>query len=176
MSQFLNTAKPKPITFAMLIFSLVSASILTVMFIHSEGNYAFAQKDILRTTEIKVKFDVLVERGDDQNIRVKVNDVGTGDPVSGSIVQITIYFPGGAPIRQFSLLSDKDGEASLKLPIDDNAALGEYGMDLQTDAIGYFDSFLPSRVSFAVMSEVDNDISLKDYKHTSQTISKSKSK
>jgi hypothetical protein len=177
MSQFLNTAIPKPISYAMLIFSLVSASILTVMFIHSEGNYAFAsQTNIQRTTEIKVKFDVLVERGDDQNIRVKVNDVGTGDAVSGAIVQITIYFPGGAPIRQFTLLSDKDGEASLKLPIDDDAALGEYGMDLQTDALGYYDSFLPAQVSFAVMSEVDNDVSLKDYKHTSQTISKSKSK
>ena len=105
----------------MQIFSLVSVSILAaVIFTPSEGNYAFAQTEILRTTELKVKFDVLVERGNDQNIRVKVNDVGSGDPVSGATVTITVYFPGGAPIRQFTLLSDNDGEASLKLPIDEN--------------------------------------------------------
>jgi hypothetical protein len=171
LSHFLNTARPKPISCVMLIFSLVSVAILATMFVHCEGEYAFAQTEILRTTELKVKFDVLVERGDDQNIRLKVNDVGTSDPVSGATVSITVYFPGGAPIRQFTLLSDKDGEVSLKLPVDDNAALGEYGIDLDVVALGYYDSFLPDTVFFAVMSEVDNDISLKDYKHTSQTIS-----
>lgn len=124
MSHFLNTARPKPVSSVMLIFSLVSVSILAaVIFTSSEGYYAFAQTEIQRTTELKVKFDVLVERGNDQNIRVKVNDVGSGDPVSGATVTITIYFPGGAPIRQFTLLSDNDGKASLKLPIDENARL-----------------------------------------------------
>jgi hypothetical protein len=131
----------------MLIFSLVSVSILAaVIFTSSEGYYAFAQTEIQRTTELKVKFDVLVEKGNDQNIRVKVNDVGSGDPVSGATVTITIYFPGGAPIRQFTLLSDNDGKASLKLPIDENAALGEYGIDLDVVALGYYDSFLPNQV------------------------------
>jgi hypothetical protein len=162
----------KPVSYVILIFSLVSVSILgTVIFIQSEENYTFAQTEILRTTELKVKFDVLVERGNDQNIRVKVNDVGSGDPVSGATVTMTIYFPGGAPIRQFTLLSDEDGKASLKLPIDEDAALGEYGIDLDVVATGYYDSFLPNQVFFAVMSDVDEDVSLDDYKDTSQTIS-----
>jgi len=156
----------------MLIFSLVSVSILAaVIFTRSEGYYAFAQTEIQRTTELKVKFDVLVERGNDQKIRVKVSDVGSGDPVSGATVSMTIYFPGGAPIRQFTLLSDKDGEASLKLPIDENAALGEYGIDLGVVALGYYDSLLPVQVFFAVMSDVEEDVSLEDYKDTTQTIS-----
>jgi hypothetical protein len=156
----------------MLIFSLVSVSILAaVIFTSSEGYYAFAQTEIQRTTELKVKFDVLVEKGNDQNIRVKVNDVGSGDPVSGATVTITIYFPGGAPIRQFTLLSDNDGKASLKLPIDENAALGEYGIDLGVVALGYYDSLLPVPVFFAVMSDVEEDVSLEDYKDTTQTIS-----
>jgi hypothetical protein len=155
----------------MLIFSLVSVSILAAASFTYSGNYAFAQTEIQRTTELKVKFDVLVERGNDQNIRVEVNDVGSGDPVSGATVTITVYFPGGAPIRQFTLLSDTDGEASLKLPIDENAALGEYGIDLDVVALGYYDSFLPAQVFFAVMSDVDEDVSLEDYKDTTQTIS-----
>ena len=60
-----------------------------------KGNYAFAQTSILRTTELKVNFEKLVETGSDQNIRVKVKDLGSGDPVSSATVTITIYFPGG---------------------------------------------------------------------------------
>jgi uncharacterized protein YfaS (alpha-2-macroglobulin family) len=97
--------------------------------------------------------------------------VGSGDPIPGATVMMTVYFPGGAPIRQFTLLSDTDGEASLKLPIDDNAALGDYGIDLDVVASGYYDSFLPVRVFFAVMSDVDKDVSLEDYSDTTQTIS-----
>ena len=172
MSHFLNSARTKSASSVMLIFSLVSVSILSAAsFTYSEGNHAFAQTEIQRTTELKVKFDVLVERGNDQNIRVKVNDVGSGDPVSGATVTITVYFPGGAPIRQFTLLSDTDGKASLKLPIDENAALGEYGIDLDVVALGYYDSFLPNQVFFAVMSDVDEDVSLEDYKDTTGTIS-----
>jgi hypothetical protein len=170
LSRLLNTTRPKPVSSVMLIFSLISVSILVAV-TYSERNHAFAQTEILRTTELKVKFDVLVERGNEQKIRVKVTDQGSGDPVSGATVTLTIYFPGGAPIRQFTLLSDTDGEASLKLPIDENAALGEYGIDLGVVALGYYDSFLPVPVFFAVMSDVEEDVSLEDYKDTTQTIS-----
>lgn len=172
LSHFLNSTRPKPVSSFMLIFSLVSVSILgAAISTHSGGNYAFAQTEILKTTELKLKFDVLVERGNDQNIRVRVNEVGSGDPIPGATVMMTIYFPGGAPIRQFTLLSDTDGEASLKLPIDENAALGGYGIYLDVVASGYYDSFLPYRVFFAVMSDVDEDVSLEDYSDTTQTIS-----
>jgi hypothetical protein len=174
LSNFLNTVRPKSghlTTFSiMLVFSLVSASILVVMCILTEGNYASAETSILRTTELKVNFEKIVERGSDQNIRIKVNDLGSGDPVSGATVTITIYYPAGAPIRQFMLLSDKNGEASLTLPIDKNAALGQYGIDVIVTAVGYFDSLLGT-VLFAVNSDVDEDVSLKDYKHSSHTIS-----
>ena len=43
-------------------------------------------------------------------------------------------------IRQFTLLTDKDGEASLTLPIDKNAALGSMEIDILVTALGYFDS------------------------------------
>ena len=110
-----------PVSFLILIFSLVSVPLTATMYTQSKGNYAFAQTTILRTTELKVNFHKLVETGSDQNIRVTVKDVGSGDPVSSATVKITIYFPGGSIIRQFTLLTDKDGEASLKLPIDKNA-------------------------------------------------------
>jgi hypothetical protein len=172
LSHFLNCTRPKPVSSVIRIFSLVSVSILgAAIFTHSGGNYAYAQTEILSTTELKVKFDVLVERGNNQNIHVKVIEVGGDDPISGATVRVTIYLPGGAPIRQFTLLSDTDGEASLKLPIDENAALGEYGIDLDVVASGYYGSFLPYRVFFAVMSDVDEDVSLEDYTSTTQTIS-----
>ena len=156
---------------AMLVFSLISVPILAVMGSQfNNGNYAFAQSSILRTTEIKVNFLKLVEAGSNQNIRVSVRDVGTGDPVSSATVRITIYFPSGAPIRVFSLLSDKNGQASLTLPIDRNAALGQYGLDVLVTALGYMDTAVGTN-NFAVNSQVDQNVSLNDYKHTSHTLS-----
>ena len=161
--------KQKPILFGVTSVMLI-LSILAVTGTQSKGNYAFAQTSILRTTELKVDFKKLVEAGSKQNIRVSVRDSGTGDPVSGAVIRITIYFPGGAPIRQFSLLTNKNGQASLTLPIDKNAALGQYGIDVLASALGYFDSAVGT-LAFAVMSHVDQNVSLDDYKHTSHTLS-----
>jgi hypothetical protein len=162
----------KPVLFfvssAILILS-VSISMLAVMGVNPIANYAFGQTSIVRTLELKANFKTLVEAGSDQNIRVMVTDQATGDPVSSAVVRITIYFPGGAPIRQFSLLTSEDGKASLKLPIDENAALGQYGLDVLVSALGYFDSAFGT-VSWAVMSDVDQDVDLDDYEHTSHTI------
>jgi uncharacterized protein YfaS (alpha-2-macroglobulin family) len=83
---------------------------------------------------------------------------------------MTIYFPGGTPIRQFTLLTDTNGKASLTLPIADNAALGQYGIDVLVSALGYFDAAVGT-VNFDVMSQVDHNDSLSDYKHTSTTLS-----
>ena len=165
-------SKPLPLSVysAMLIFSLVSVPALAVMDTLPKGNYAFAQTSILRTTELKVDFKNLVESGSNQNIRVQVRDLGTGDPISSATVRVTIYFPGGAPIRQFTLLTDTNGKASLTLPIADNAALGQYGIDVLVSALGYFDSAIGT-VNFAVNSDVTQNVDLSDYKHESHTLS-----
>jgi hypothetical protein len=160
----------KSVYSGILIFSLVSVPALAVMNILPKGNYAFAQTSILRTTEIKLDFNNLVERGNNQNIRVQVKDLGTGDPVSSATVRITVYFPGGAPIRQFTLLTDTNGKASLTLPIAKNAALGQYGLDVLVSALGYFDSAVGT-VNFAVNSDVNNNVDLHDYKHSRHTLS-----
>lgn len=165
----LRHIKQKPILFSATSLMLI-LSILSIVGAQSKGNYAFAQASIQRTTELKVNFKKLVQAGNDQNIRVTVTDVGTGKPVSSAVVRLTIYFPGGAPIRQFTLLSDKNGQASLTLPIDKNAALGQYGIDVLVGALGYFDSAVGT-IAFAVMSKVGQDVSLQDYKHTSHTLS-----
>ena len=162
----------KPVLFSIcsviMIFS-VSISILEVIGVQSLGSSAFAQTSIQRTTELKVNFKKLVEAGSDQNVRVTVSDLGSGDPVSSAAVRITVYFPGGAPIRQFTLLTNEDGKASLTLPIDRDAPLGQYGLDVLAGALGYFDSAVGT-VAFAVNSAVDQDVDLNDYKHTSHTI------
>ena len=136
----------------------------------SKGNYAIAQTIILKTTELKVNFDKLVEAGTDQSIRLTVKDVRSGDPISDATVKISIYFPSGAPIRQFMLLTNEGGKASLTLPIDKKVALGLYGIDVIVSALGYFDSSVGT-IYFAVNSVVDQNVSLDDYTHTSHTIS-----
>jgi hypothetical protein len=174
LPNFAKSERSKPLSLsvysAMLIFSLVSVPALAVMDTLPKGNYAFAQTSILRTTELKVDFKNLVESGSNQNIRVQVHDLGTGDPISSATVRLTIYFPGGAPIRQFTLLSDTNGKASLTLPIADNAALGQYGIDVLVSALGYFDSAIGT-VNFAVNSDVTQNVDLSDYKHQSHTLS-----
>jgi MG2 domain len=151
----------------MLLLSVVSISILAVMDIQSRGNYAFAQT--VRTTELKVNFKKIVESGSTQNIRTLIRDQGTGLPISGSNVRLTIYYPGGAPIRQFNLLSDANGLASLSLPISRNAPLGQYGMDVFVSTTGYLDTNFGT-VNWAVMSHA-KDTSLHDYTHAANTIS-----
>ena len=174
LSYFVRHEGLKPVLFSLssmiLIFSLVSISVLVDMGTQLKGNYAFAQTSIQRTTELKVDFKKLVEAGSNQNIRVTVKDAATGDPVSSVTVRITIYFPGGAPIRVFSLLTSKNGVASLTLPVDRNAALGQYGIDVLANALGYFDSTVGT-VNFAVNSQVDQNVNLHDYTHTSHTLS-----
>ena len=174
LPNFAKSERSKPLSLsvysAMLIFSLVSVPALAVMDTLPKGNYAFAQTSILRTTELKMDFKNLVESGSNQNIRVQVHDLGTGDPISSATVRVTIYFPGGAPIRQFTLLTDTNGKASLTLPIADNAALGQYGIDVLVSALGYFDSAVGT-VNFAVNSDVTQNVDLSDYKHESHTLS-----
>jgi len=154
-TNFLKCERPKPmflsVSSAILIFSLVAISILMVMDTLSKVNYAFAQTSFLRTTELKVDLKKLVGVGSDQNIRVSLSDIGTGDPISSASIRMTINFPGGASIRQFMLLTDRNGHASLTLPIARNAALGQYGVDVSASALGYFDS--GSTVNFAVNSK-----------------------
>lgn len=174
LSNFLRCEGLKPILFSVssvtLIFSLVSISMLAIMGIQSKGNYAFAQTSIQRTTELKVDFKKLVEAGSNQNIRITLKDAASGDPVSSATLRITIYFPGAAPIRVFTLLSSKNGEASLTLPIDRNAALGQYGIDVLASALGYFETAVGT-VNFAVNSQVDQNVDLHDYTHAKHTIS-----
>ena len=155
------------VSFSLLLFSVVAISMLTVMDTQSKGNYAFAQT--VRTTEIKVNFKKVVEAGSNQQIRVLVRDQATHLPVSGAIVRLTIYFPGGAPIRQFNLLTDRNGFASLTLPISSNAPLGTYGLDVLASSVGFQDTSFGT-VNFAVLSHVKEVVNLQDYKHASRTI------
>jgi hypothetical protein len=152
----------------LLLFSIVSISILAVMDIQSRGNFALAQT--VRTTELKVNFKKIVESGDTQNIRVFVRDQGTGLPISSAVVRITIYYPGGAPIRQFNLLSNANGFASLSLPISRDAPLGAYGMDVFVTTVGYLDTNFGT-VSWAVQSHAKESVNLHDYSHAANRIS-----
>jgi hypothetical protein len=153
---------------AVLLFSIVSISILAVNGIQSKGNFAFAQT--VRTTELKVNFKKIVESGGTQNIRTSLRDEGTGLPVSAAVMRITIYYPGGAPIRQFNLLTDANGLASLSLPVNRNAPLGQYGMDVLATTTGYLDTSFGT-VNWAVQSHAKDSVSLHDYTHASNTIS-----
>ena len=153
---------------ALLVFSVFTVSMLTIMSIDSNINYAYAQT--IRALELKVNFDKLVEQGDTQRVRLSLRDMESGLPVSTATVRMTVYFPGGVPIRQFNLLTDKDGIASLSLPISQNAPLGSYGLDVLAGAPGFFDTSLTSTQTFAVMSSVKQNVDAEDYSHASSHI------
>jgi hypothetical protein len=150
------------------VFSIFAASMLTIMSIDSNANYAYAQT--IRALELKVNFKKLVEAGSTQNVRLSLRDMESGLPVSTATVRMTVYFPGGVPIRQFNLLTDKDGFASLSLPISNNAPLGSYGLDILAGAPGFFDTSLSSTQTFAVMSSVKQNVDAGDYSHASSHI------
>jgi hypothetical protein len=149
-----------------ILFALVMAPII------ANENTAFAQTTVsnIRTMELKANFKKIVEVGSDQIVRITVRDQGSGQPISTANVRITVYYPGGAPLRVFNLLTGSDGMASLSLPISKNAPLGQYAMDVYVTATGYADTSFGT-VNFAVMSHAKEVISLHHYKHASSTIS-----
>lgn len=153
---------------ALLVFSIFAVSILTIRSIDSNANYAYAQT--IRALEMKVNFDKLVEAGDTQHIRVSVRDMESGLPVSTATVRMTVYFPGGVPIRQFNLLTDTDGIALMSLPISKNAPLGSYGLDVLAGSPGFFDTSLTSTQTFAVLSSLKQNVDAEDYSHASSHI------
>jgi hypothetical protein len=149
-----------------LLFALILVPII------ANENPAFAQTVVsaVRTMELKANFDKIVEAGGDQNIRITVRDQASGQPISTANVRFTVYYPGGAPLRVFNLLTGRDGVASLTLPTSENAPLGQYGLDVYVTATGYADTSFGT-VNFGVFAHAKEVISLHDYKHASRTIS-----
>ena len=148
---------------ALIVFSVFAVSMIVIISIDSNANYAHAQT--IRALELKVNFKKLVEAGSTQNVRLSLRDMESGLPVSTATVRMTVFFPGGVPIRQFNLLTDSDGIASMSLPISNNAPLGSYGLDVLAGAPGFFDTSLSSTQTFAVMSEVKQNVDADDYSH-----------
>ncbi|MBV9177546.1 MAG: hypothetical protein JO297_10960 [Nitrososphaeraceae archaeon] len=144
---FIKYGRIKPLLLStssmlMLIFSVIAIYVF-------QPSYA----EVARTTEVKVQLNKLIEQGDRQIIRVSVRDQATGLPVSGATVRLIITYPGGTTVRQFNLITDANGLASLTLPISNNAPTGVYALDALVTAIGYFDSPF-NTISFTVMSHV----------------------
>jgi hypothetical protein len=148
---------------ALIVFSVFAVTVIVIMTIDSNANYAHAQT--IRALELKVNFKKLVEVGSTQNVRLSLRDMESGLPVSTATVRMTVFFPGGVPIRQFNLLTDSDGIASMSLPISNNAPLGSYGLDVLAGAPGFFDTSLSSTQTFAVMSNVEQNVDADDYSH-----------
>jgi hypothetical protein len=142
----------------LLLFSVVAISLVTIMdATQSKENHLFqtSYAQTLRTMEVKLQFDKLVETGHTENIHVFVRDQATGLPISGANVRLTVTYVGGTPVRQFNPLTDANGLASLSLPISSNAITGSYALDTTvTSATGYQDTSIGT-VDFAVMSHVN---------------------
>ena len=117
----------------------------------------------LRLMEVKLQFKKLVQAGHTEIIRLVARDQATGLPISGGNARFTVTYPTGTPVRQFNLLTDASGTATLSLPIDKNAELGSYALDTAvTAAAGYQDTTIGT-VDFAVMSHVNEIVPLHDY-------------
>jgi hypothetical protein len=152
--------------------SVVILFAIVLVPIIANQNTVFAQTVVsnIRTMELKANFKKIVEVGSNQVVRVTVRDQGSGQPISTANVRITVYYPGGAPLRVFNLLTGSDGMASLTLPISKNAPLGQYALDVYVTATGYADTSFGT-VNFAVMSDAKEVLGLNHYKHASSTIS-----
>lgn len=123
-------------------------------------NAGYAQT--LRLMEVKLQFKKIVQAGNTQIIRLFVRDQATGAAISGGNARFTVTYPTGTPVRQFNLLTDASGTATLSLPIDKNAELGSYALDTTVvNTAGYQDATIGT-VNFAVMSHATS-ASLQDY-------------
>jgi len=104
----------------------------------SEIDYKYAYAQVVRTLEAQLKLSKsVIQAGKSEIATVTVKDQQSGKPVSGVQIQISLAYAGGAIVRQFNVISDNNGKASVEIPINKHALSGSYTVSLAVSATGY---------------------------------------
>ncbi len=156
---------------SIIIFAIFSMAISTASEVNfnQKAVFQYTYAQVVRTLETTLKLDKsVIQAGQTQKVSVLVRDQQSGEPISGATVQLNLAYAGGSIIRQFMVITDTNGRASISIPIDKKAENGTYGVTASVSATGYAGAGGFS-LNFAVASaNVDKGYnSHNDYHHNS---------
>ena len=92
------------------------------------------------TTTMSVLFDILnnpVSRGSDQNITITVSDAASNESIPGATIAGKLLYPGDNYVKDFSGITDPNGQFVYHWTIGENGDAGELTIEAQIVASGY---------------------------------------
>ena len=92
------------------------------------------------TKTMSVIFDILnnpVSRGSDQNITITVSDAASNESIPGATITGKLLYPGDNYVKDFSGITDPNGQFVYHWTIGENGDAGELTIEAQIVASGY---------------------------------------
>ena len=92
------------------------------------------------TKNMSVIFDILnnpVSRGSDQNITITVSDAASNESIPGATIAGKLLYPGDNYVKDFSGITDPNGQFVYHWTIGENGDAGELTIEAQIVASGY---------------------------------------
>ena len=92
------------------------------------------------TKNMSVIFDILnnpVSRGSDQNITITVSDAASNESIPGATITGKLLYPGDNYVKDFSGITDPNGQFVYHWTIGENGDAGELTIEAQIVASGY---------------------------------------
>jgi 5-hydroxyisourate hydrolase-like protein (transthyretin family) len=116
----------------------MAMSTASQMNINQNSLFQYSYAQVVRTLETTLKIDkAVIQEGQTLKVSVLVRDQQSGQPISGATVQLNLAYAGSSVIRQFMVITDANGRASVSIPIANNATNGQYSITASVAAAGY---------------------------------------
>ena len=157
----INWFGSKSITVFVLAISLV-ASAQAGLF---NSAYAVSSSSSTKQLKVKVSFsDDPIERGNTQEIKVRVTDQKTQDPVSNALVKLSVDFADGSTTETAKGDTNNDGRITFKEKIDSGVKTGTFDVTIKASKNGYKETTV--HTSFEVTGSIhSNNNNNNNYNH-----------
>jgi 5-hydroxyisourate hydrolase-like protein (transthyretin family) len=103
--------------------------------------YAASSSNSTKQLKVKVSFsDDPIKRGNTQEIKVRVTDQKTQDPVSNALVKLRVDFADGSTTETAKGDTNNDGRITFKEKIDSGVKTGTFDVTIKASKHGYEDT------------------------------------
>jgi 5-hydroxyisourate hydrolase-like protein (transthyretin family) len=133
----INWFGSKSITVFVLAISLVASAHAGVF----NSAYAASSSNSTKQLKVKVSFsDDPIKRGNTQEIKVRVTDQKTQDPVSNALVKLSVDFADDSTTETAKGHTNNDGRITFKEKIDSGVKTGTFDVTIKASKNGYKDT------------------------------------
>ena len=118
--------------------------------------YAVSSSSSTKQLKVKVSFsDDPIERGNTQEIKVRVTDQKTQDPVSNALVKLSVDFADGSTTETAKGHTNDDGRITFKEKIDSGVKTGTFDVTIKASKNGYKETTV--HTSFEVTGSIHSN-------------------